>query len=107
ESTLGEGCGLLAFSKTYASDNGVPLADWQLNSSQAPVLARNMGTTTAISAGGAFTGPPGTVWISPGFDGQTQNFGVVRFTLPAGESGNYRIETSVHSLFDGTLSDDA
>ena len=107
ESTLGGIFGVLPYLKRFASDNGVPLADWQLDSTTAPVIARNMGSTTAVSAGGHFTGPPGTVWMNPGFDGRPENFGVIRFKVPAGQPGTYKVETSVRSLFDTDFSADA
>src|SRR3954452_351756 len=43
QTALGGSITLLAYVKTYSADNGVPLADWQLTSSLAPTLARNMG----------------------------------------------------------------
>jgi len=68
---------------------------------------RNMGNATAISAGGTFTGPPGTVWFGPGDDGTPRNFGVIRLTVPQGGDGDYRLETSVRSLFDAANSADS
>src|SRR5207244_2353918 len=44
---------LLTFEKNFSSDNGVPLADWQVTDVLQPSVVRNMGSTTAISAGGA------------------------------------------------------
>jgi Concanavalin A-like lectin/glucanases superfamily/Immunoglobulin domain/Cohesin domain len=96
----------VTFSKTFSSDNGVPIADWQFSNSEGPTFARNMGTTTAISAAGAFVGPPGTVWFTPGPESTTRNFGVIRFIAPVGMTNSYLIRTSVQSLFDGAISDD-
>jgi hypothetical protein len=50
--------------------------------------------------------PPGTVWYYPGEDGRPENFGVIRFTVPANAAGNYRLETSVRSVYEGSLSHD-
>jgi len=47
------------------------------------------------------------VWITPGDDGTPRNFGVARFTLPAGGDGDYKIQTWVSPLFDGASSADS
>ena len=105
--TLGGAFGRLNYSRTFSADNGVPLAAWQLSETQMPVAIKNVGTATAVSDGGRFTAPPGTVYFSPGHDGTPQNYGAIRFTVPTGGEGDYRIETTVRSLFDGTRSRDA
>jgi hypothetical protein len=47
------------------------------------------------------------VYFAPGADGAPENYGDIRFTVPAGGDGLYRIETAVRSLFDSTRSRDA
>src|SRR5436190_907435 len=99
--------GLTSYPKSFPADNGVPISGWFLSASDLPSVAKNVGNTTALSAGGAFVAPPGAVWFSPGMDGAPQNYGVIRFTVPAGGEADYRIETAVQSVFDGEISADA
>src|SRR5262249_51328022 len=75
---------LLTFIKSFYSHHGAALAASQVGDSFAPGGSRVMGGSTAVSAGGAFTGPPGTVWFGPGNDGSSRNFGVIRLTVPPG-----------------------
>lgn len=97
----------LTAARTFSSDNGVPIAAWELNTFQIPVVAKVLGESIAISDGGRFTAPPGTVFFAPGSDNTPQSFGAIRFTVPADGAGDYVVETSVRSLFDGTRSRDA
>src|SRR2546425_64770 len=69
---------LLASSRTFGADNGVPIGEWDLTDTQQPHVDKVLGPGTAVSAGGAFTGPAGTVYFVPGADGTPQNFGVIR-----------------------------
>src|SRR5262245_54435439 len=71
--TLNGTFGLTSYPKSFSADNGVPISGWFLTANDLPGVARNMGNTTAISAGGAFVAPPGAVWFSPGPDGAPQN----------------------------------
>jgi len=105
--TLGGPFNLLTFTKNFAAGNGVPLSAWQVSDSLAPGIGRVMGNLTAISEGGAFTAPPGTVWVGPGNPGAPGEFGLIRFTVPAGGSGVYRIESAARSTFDGPVSGDS
>jgi hypothetical protein len=94
------------FTKTIASDNGVPIAVWQLSPTELPSIAKVLGPGTAVSAGGQFVAPPGTVYFTPGLDGALQGYAVIRFTVPAGQAGDYRIETAVRPVFDGSIAGD-
>jgi hypothetical protein len=98
---------LLTSSRTFGADNGVPIGEWNPGGVLHPHVNKVLGPGTAVSAGGAFVGPAGTVDFTPGEDGTAHNFGVIRFTVPAGGTGNYRIVTAVQPLFDGALSADA
>src|SRR5438067_5626840 len=104
--SLGGPLTLLSYEKNILSENGVPISAWQVSDPEQPSVARVMGGSTAISAGGAFTAPPGTVYFAPGEDGTPRNFAVIRLTVPAGGDGDYRLETSVRSEFDGSVSSD-
>ena len=95
---------LLPSSRTFGADNGVPIAEWNMGGTQPPIVDQVLGPGTASSAGGAFTGPPGTVYFAPGAPGTPQNFGVVRFTAPPGGAGAYEVQVIVTPLFDGALS---
>jgi len=99
--------GLLPTPRTFYSDNGVSIEIWELSTYRLPAVARVLGPGTAISDGGRFTALAGTVFFAPGADGAPENFGVIRFTVPAGGSGRYRIEVAVRSQFDGARLRDA
>ena len=60
----------------YQNTTGMLAMDYRLTDDYAdpPGVTRNMGSTTAVSAGGAFVAPPGTVWLTPGNDGTPRNF---------------------------------
>lgn len=99
--------GQLGAARSFGADNGVEISVWELATFQLPVVAKVTGAGTAVSDGGRFVAPSGTVYFAPGRDGSTQNFGAIRFTVPLMDGGTYRIETAVRSLFDGTRSRDA
>jgi len=67
-------------------------------------IEKNNSSATGTSDGGQGVFPPGTVWYYPGFEGNIDNYGVVRFTVPGG--GSYRLVTAVHSYLDGPSSGD-
>lgn len=90
--------------KRYRSDNGVPLAAWQVNDTDRPGVGRNMGTNIAVSGGDAFAGIPGTIWFGAGPEDSPRNFSVIRFTVPPGGRAKYRLATGVRPLCDGSLS---
>jgi len=68
-------------------------------------IEKNNSSATGTSDGGQGVFPPGTVWYYPGLDGNFDNYGVVRFTVPGG-GGSYRLVTAVHSYLDGASSGD-
>ena len=103
--TVGGTFTLLTFGQGFGADNGVPIFAWQINASTPPSIARVMGPGTANSAGGQFVAPPGTIYFGPG-TGSPQNFGVVRYTVPAGMGGSYTLNTSVRDVFDGASQGD-
>ncbi len=84
--------------------DGLMIPSWQLTSFQTPAVYYNHTTNTAVVAGGQGVFPPQTVWYYPGEDGRTENFGVIRFTVPA--SGTYQLETGVAAVYNGALSGD-
>jgi hypothetical protein len=99
---------LLTSARTFGADNGVPIGEWNPGGVLHPHVNKVLGPGTAVSAaGGAFVAAAGTVYFTPGEDGTAHNFGVIRFTVPTGAGGDYRIVTAVQPLFDGDLSADA
>src|SRR5215831_5442629 len=91
---------------TGTAQNGVPMDFW-LFGSYNPAIVRNDTGLTAIGDGGQGVYPPGTTLLFPG--GGTDvpfAFGVVRFTVPAGQGGSYLIQTAVQSYLSGDLSGD-
>ena len=49
--------------------------------------------------GGLAILPAETVWFYPGDDGRPENFGVIRFAVPAGKAGPYRVEAEVSPVY--------
>src|SRR6185369_15995027 len=47
------------------------------------------------SDGGRGVYPPGSTWFFPGAEGTTDNYGAVRFTVPADGSGGYDVRVTV------------
>ncbi len=90
-----------------ALDNAGALIDiWAINHSGPSQVDHNGSNTTGGSDGGQGTFPPGTTWFYPGYEGNSDNFGTIRFTVPAGASGTYNLKTAVHSYLDGPSSGD-
>lgn len=105
--TLSSAFNLLTYRADFASENGVALTDWRVSATEIPGVTKVVGAGVAVSAGGAFTAPSGTVYATPGNDGTSRNFSTIRFTVPASEDGIYRIESDVKPIFDGPLSGDS
>ena len=57
-----------------------------------PAVYWNPSTTAAgTSDGGAGQYPPRVVFVMPGNEGQLQDFGVIRFTVPSQGGGVYQL----------------
>jgi choice-of-anchor C domain-containing protein len=89
------------FSTTATYENGVSVQIWGLAPSQYPVVYHNGTTNIGLGNGGQEVSPPGTVIFTAGHDGQPQNFGVIRFTVPHQAGGQYRLESAVRTYLDG------
>src|SRR6185436_7599366 len=87
-----------------SADNGVLL--WYWYKPAGPAIYVNPTSATATSDGGQGVFPPGTVWFYPGIEGNTDNYGIIRFIVPAAVSGNYLLESGVRSYLDGSGSGD-
>lgn len=99
---------LVSTRATGSTDNGVLLQIWNYGGAY-PLFLFNGTTSTGTvhsshGAPGAFE--PGTLAYSAGNNGQPQNFGAIRFTVPTNCSGNYHLETSVQSLYADNVSGD-
>jgi len=81
------------------ADGGEQVPSWQLTSSTTPAVYKNTSGNTITVGGGAASIPDGTVWYYPGEDGQSENFGVIRFTVPYGQSGTYRLQSAVNPVY--------
>jgi hypothetical protein len=87
----------ILFSLTVTPTAGVSLRSWQLAESVPPAVYQNNGSVTWDFGSG--TVPPGTVWFHPGDNGQPENYGVIRFTVPAGGGGSYVLRTAVQPFY--------
>jgi hypothetical protein len=100
EGTIGGNFNLLPSSRTVNAANGVPVQIRSLTANTAPAVFHNATTSTATSDGGQGIFPPGTTWFLAGENGAQQNFGVIRFTVPADKEGVYRVESAVVPYLD-------
>jgi len=104
---LGGTFSLLTYSQYSPDNNGLMIFLWSKNGYEPVAVYKNQTSQTSISDGGYGTYPPGTVWFSAGMEGNVDNNGVIRFTVPADKAGTYRVETDVKTYLDGPASRDA
>ena len=97
----------LTYQIVSSDDRGSLLQGWSFASGQPPAIFFNTTTNTLVSDGGVGQYPPGTVWYAPGLDGQPQNYGAIRFTVPSDGGGLYLLESSVHTYLDSPPGGDA
>jgi len=84
---------------TSSADGGQPIPSWQLTTGNTPAVYKNTSGGTITIGGGIASLPAETVWFYPGDDGRPENFGVIRFSLPAGQAGNYLVQASVAPVY--------
>lgn len=99
--TVGGNFTALTTPHNSSDDYGLIIPSWQLTSFQTPAVYCNTSTNTASAGGGLIHLPPGTCWFYPGENNRPENFGVIRFTVPAGGAGNYEIKTAVSPVYTG------
>jgi hypothetical protein len=104
---LGGAFSLLTYSQYSPDNNGLMIFAWSKNGFEPVSVYKNQTSQTSISDGGYGTYPPGTVWFQGGVEGHVDNYGVIRFTVPADKAGTYRVETAVRTYLDGPTSRDA
>jgi hypothetical protein len=98
--------GLNLVRQTGVANNGVPLQLWGFQPNTLPAVYFNATTNTAVTHGGQGTFPPGTVFFLAGNEGTAQNYGAIRFTVPVGGDGQYRLESAVRTYLNGSTSGD-
>ena len=105
KSTLTGDFTLLPVGRSYFNSS-VPFEDWVLANNQIPQVMHNASTNLSWNGGeGDF--PPEVIWMSAGFDGTSQNYCVIRFTLPNQGGGLYRLESLGESRLSGASSRDS
>jgi len=93
---------------TQATDQGGALQDIWLRTLGTPsAIFHNGSSIIGSSENGAGTYPPGTVMFFPGLEGNVDNYGAIRFTLPPGNAGSYAILSSVRPYLDAPPSGDS
>ena len=100
ETALGSPLVLFQYPKTNFTDNGVAIWAWEKQAPDVAGVYHNPSTTqTGVSQGGDAQIEPKTTYFYPGRPGFVDNFGVIRFTAPAGGSGTYRLEAQVRPVY--------
>lgn len=98
--TLGGGFTALGVQYNGSSgDGGVTIPSWQFSTTQEPVAYWNSTPNTVTVGGGWLSFPSHCVWFYPGQDYEDQNYGVIRYTVPSGESGIYQIIGEVDAVY--------
>ena len=105
--SLGGPLTLLPFSLIQNLGGGEVVHRWlKTGAGGPPSINRNIGTVNHISDGGQGNIPPGVVWFGPGMENTPETFGAIRFTVPNGAGGAYRVQTAVRSYLNGPISGD-
>ena len=86
---------LFGFKKFSPDDNGLLLFDWAKNTSEPSAVYFNPSTNINGASGGGGVYPPRTVWVYPGVEGHSDNYGAIRFTVPASAAGTYLLKSTV------------
>lgn len=85
---------------------GTPHHYWLLFPEIEPSIYCNASKTNVITNGGLGNYPPGTVWLYCGNETLTNTYGVVRFTVPAGGTGQYAVQSMVEPAYAVSLQGD-
>jgi hypothetical protein len=102
KSSLDGAMTLSSYSRSSGSDEA-----WEFTQGRWPAIYHNTSGQTILTHGGAGVYPDGAVWYAAGEDGTARNFGAIRFTVPHGAAGRYRLETSVLPGLTGSQGQDA
>jgi hypothetical protein len=70
-----------------------------LSAFQTPAVYKNTSSTPITVGDGLAAFAAGTVWFYPGEDGRSENFGVIRFTVPAAQAGHYQMKAEVAPVY--------
>ncbi len=96
---------LLTTAHRYVEKNGWSTFSWQLNDGEPPAVSVIMSESPFALPGCQSQCLRGDLLISPGTSDAPENFGVVRFMAPS--NGQYRVQVSAGSAFEGGLQGDA
>ncbi len=102
--TIGSPLQLLT-DRARVSFNGFMVDSWRYGPGN-PLIFWNGTTNTVTTEGGQGVYLPGTVWVYPGGDVASQQFGTIRFTAPVGCAPRYRIDAVFSPIFSGPISGD-
>jgi hypothetical protein len=102
--SLGGAFTLFTHSKYNYDSAGVPVEVWDKPDSVPAVLHNNSTSIVVTPFNGNY--PPETTWFYPGVEGNPENFGVIRFTVPNGEGGTYQLGTTVRPVWDSSYQQD-
>jgi len=95
-----------AYSRTGSGSGGIAIEAWEFTPGHWPAIYRNPTLETFTSDEGQGVFPPGAVWYAAGENGTSRNFGVIRFTAPAGLVGDCQVEIDVRSHLNGSRAGD-
>ena len=79
-------------------DGGTLLSSWHPAQWRSPSFYYNSAPQT-VTAGGITTFVPKTLWVVAGDNGYPENYGVVRYTVPAGQAGTFAIGAVIESVY--------
>jgi hypothetical protein len=104
---LGAAFHLLTVPRTLVAENGVEILSWALGPFTAPAVYYNATTNTAITSGGQGVFPPDTLFFEVGWSVNPENYGVIRFTVPADRGGRYWLENMARPHLTGPSATDS
>jgi hypothetical protein len=91
---------LLPMAKWRETPAGAPVFAWQMSDREAPGVQGRMELTTKASPGLPVNSAP-VIRLVPGGSGAPEKFAAVRFSVPPGEAGDYRLEALARERNDG------
>jgi hypothetical protein len=106
QSTLGGPLSLFSRHGFEAEDPGGGSFDyWLRPAGGAPAVYHN-NSSNAVQREGQGIFAPGAVWIGPGHEGASENFCVIRLTIPEGGHGAYELNSEVQPLMKEAVTGD-
>jgi hypothetical protein len=105
KSTLTGPMTLINYEMQNYSDESIEILSWQLSASESPAVFWNTSSSqTATFGSGLASAAPNQVWFGPGQDETTNNYTVIRYTVPNGSptgqfNGNWVICLAVDAMY--------